>query len=140
MKKYLPHLIIFIFLLSFSGLIVHAQTNPTGQGGSTNTTGQGQVPPVPINPKIENPFAKSGANTLQELFTLLINNLLIPIGGVAAVLAFIYSGFLYVMAQGDETKIKTAHRALLYTSIGTAILLGAWVISTVITNTINQLK
>ncbi len=57
-----------------------------------------------------------------------------------AVLAFIYSGFLYVMAQGDETKIKTAHRALLYTAIGTAVLLGAAVISAVITATINQLR
>jgi len=70
----------------------------------------------------------------------IVNNVLLPIGGVLAVLAFIYSGFLYVVAQGNESKIDEAHRALLYTSVGTAILLGAWVIVGVIEKTVNQLR
>mgnify|MGYP003394299859 FL=1 len=49
------------------------------------------------------------------------------------------SGFMYVTAQGDETKIKTAHKSLLYTSIGTAVLLGAWTLANVICNTVNDL-
>ncbi|KKT95852.1 MAG: hypothetical protein UW97_C0021G0004 [Parcubacteria group bacterium GW2011_GWA2_45_15] len=57
-----------------------------------------------------------------------------------AVLAFVYAGFLYVTAQGNESKLKTAHKALLYTSVGTAVLLGSWVIAKVIENTINQLR
>ncbi len=135
MKKHLPFLLVLVLLLSFSTMIVHAQ-QAAGQPGGSQATGNTQK----INTGIENPFGPNGPTNLKDLFTLLINNLLIPIGGVAAVLAFIYSGFLYVMAQGDETKIKTAHRALLYTSIGTAVLLGAWVISNVISATINQLK
>ncbi len=78
--------------------------------------------------------------TLYTMFEAIINDIILPIGGVLAVIAFIYSGFLYVTAQGNETKLKTAHTALLYTAIGTAVLLGAWVISQVIESTINQLK
>ena len=99
------------------------------QGGGTPPGGGGGTPPV----KIVNPFR--GGDTLFALLRTVINDILLPIGGVLAVLAFIYSGFLYVMAQGNETKLKTAHQALLYTSIGTAVLLGAWVLASVICNT-----
>jgi hypothetical protein len=69
-----------------------------------------------------------------------VNNILIPIGGVVAVLMIMYAGFLYVTAGGNEAKIKTAHQALTWAVIGAAILLGAWVISQAIQGTINQLK
>ncbi len=132
MKKFIPSLLVFVFLSGVSVSFVYAQVT-----GPTNTGGMGQT--QTINGKIENPFG-SGVDTLQALFEKIINNVVIPIGGVLAVLAFIYSGFLYVTASGDETKIKNAHRALLYTAIGTAVLLGAGVISKVLTTTVDQLK
>ena len=90
---------------------------------------------------LPNPFNCGAAScTLFTLLRKVINDILLPIGGVLAVLAFIYSGFLYVTAQGNEAKLATAHKALLYTSLGTAVLLGSWVIAQVIENTINQLK
>ena len=103
---------------------------PTGPGG-TSPTGPS------IDVTLDNPF--SGGDSLFDLLRLIINDILLPIGGVLAVLAFIYSGFLYVMAQGNETKLAKAHKALLYTSIGTAILLGSWVLANVICQTIGQL-
>ena len=87
---------------------------------------------------LDNPF--SGGNSLFSLLRAIIDGIVLPIGGVLAVLAFVYSGFLYVTAQGNESKLKTAHKALLYTSVGTAVLLGSWVIAKVIENTINQLR
>ena len=78
--------------------------------------------------------------TLFDLLEIVINEIVMPIGGMLAVLAFIYSGFLYVTAQGNESQLKTAHAALLYTAIGTAVLLGAWTIANVIENTIDKLK
>ncbi|KKW14186.1 MAG: hypothetical protein UY54_C0022G0005 [Parcubacteria group bacterium GW2011_GWA2_50_10b] len=87
---------------------------------------------------IPNPFGH-GINSLFDLLQTVVNNIILPIGGVLAVLAFIYSGFLYVTAQGNETKLKTAHTALLYTAIGTAVLLGSWTLANVIKATINQL-
>lgn len=86
--------------------------------------------------KIKNPFRVG--DTLYDLVEAIVNKIILPIGGVLSVLAFIYSGFLYVMAQGNETKLKTAHTALLYTVIGTAILLGSWVLANLIRATVNQ--
>ncbi|MDQ3089620.1 MAG: hypothetical protein M3Q24_00500, partial [bacterium] len=71
--------------------------------------------------ELKNPFIGDG--NLYALVKALINGIVLPIGGMVAVLAFIYSGFTYVTARGDETAIKTAHRNFLYVAIGTAILL-----------------
>lgn len=112
-------------------------------GGGNPVTGGGNPPtgggnPVNLGITLDNPF-KSG-DSLTGLLDNIFNGIVFPIGGILAVLAFIYSGFLYVTAQGNESKIKTAHTALLYTAIGTAVLLGARVISEVIGGTIDQLK
>lgn len=116
-------------------VLVYAQEEGGGGGGEEG----GGNPGIII--RLSNPFNCGGVSpcTLFTFLGAIINNILLPIGGVLAVLAFIYSGFLYVTAQGSETKLATAHKALLYTSIGTAVLLGSWVIAKVIENTINQL-
>jgi len=130
--------LVIFFALAFSAVIVFAQPT-TDVGGTPGSTVVGNPPPVQIDATLDNPFG-GRANTLFELLRIIIDDILLPIGGVLAVLSFIYSGLLYVTAQGNETKIKSAHQALLYTSVGTAILLGSWVIAQVIENTINQLK
>ncbi len=93
--------------------------------------------PVGVSGKIENPF-KVG-NDIYEVLVQVINNVVKPLAGVAAVLSFIWSGFLFVTAQGRPEKIKTAKNALMYTAIGTAILFGAWTIALVIESTLKQL-
>ena len=110
--------------------------NPNTGGGNPDTGGGN--PPVGIKVKLENPF--KGGDTLFAFIQTIINKLILPIGGILAVLAFIYSGFLYVMAQGNETKLKTAHKALLYTAVGTALLLGAWVFANVICHTLELIS
>ena len=120
MKKYL-------IILAFSLLAVYA-TNVYAQG--TQSGGS------PI--KIDNPF--NGGGDLQTIFKSIVDNILLPIGGVVAVLSFIWVGFMFVMAQGDPTKLTTARTALWYTAIGTLILLGASAILTVLGNTVDQLK
>jgi len=92
---------------------------------------------VSMNIKIENPFKK---DTIKGLIETIVNDILIPIGGVVAVLMIMWAGFLYVTARGDPGQIKKAHDALLWAVIGAAILLGAWVISKAIGATIDQLK
>jgi len=86
---------------------------------------------------ITNPFK---SNTISGLIKVIVNDLLIPIGSVVAVVMIMYAGFMFVVARGDQTKITKAKDALLYAVIGAAILLGAWVISDVISGTITQLK
>lgn len=131
------------FFLALGVAVSEAQntTNPTGPG---NPTGTGN-PTGPSNPtgslgikfEIKNPFRVKG--DLYDFVKAIVDNIILPIGGVLCVLAFIYAGFLYVTAGGDTAQIKTAHNALLYASIGTAILLGAWVITEAIRATLNQI-
>ncbi|MDB5266494.1 MAG: protein of unknown function with transrane region [Parcubacteria group bacterium] len=141
MKKYLPGILAVIFLLMISVSVAYAQPAPGSGTVPANPPGHGTVPGsnVSVTPILTNPFSKGG-NSLIDLFNAILKNIVLPIGGVIIILAFIYSGFLYVSAQGDENKVSTAHRAFLYTAVGAAILLGAEAISVVISNTISSLK
>jgi len=51
-------------------------------------------------------------------------NLIVKLGGIIAILAFIYSGFLFVKARGNESELKNAKSAFKNTVIGVALLLG----------------
>lgn len=54
------------------------------------------------------------------------------------VLALIASGFLFVKARGNPEELSTAKRILMYTLVGAALVLGAKVIASALTNTLNQ--
>lgn len=72
----------------------------------------------------------------------LINDILvyvIKVGGVVATLAFIWAGFIYVKAQGKPAELDKAKTIFINTCIGTAILLGATLISKIISGTLNSL-
>jgi len=69
-----------------------------------------------------------------------ILDIVVKIGMPIAVLFIIYSGFLFVTAQGSEEKLKKAKTSLLYTVLGTAILLGASVLANAIGSTIESLS
>jgi hypothetical protein len=70
--------------------------------------------------------------------TLLRIVLLVGVPLVA--LAIIYSGFLFVAAQGNPKKLEEARTTFLYTLVGAAIVLGAVVIAQAIGGTIEQLR
>ncbi|MBX4188994.1 pilin [Candidatus Parcubacteria bacterium] len=131
MKKIFPHFLAFILLFMLSITLVHAQD---ARGGTPS--GPDAVGSTPGGTSLPNPF--KGGNTLPEFLKKVIDTVVLPIGAVLAVLGFIWSGFKYVMARGNENQIKEATTALLYTSIGTAVLLGSYVIANVIEGTINQ--
>lgn len=127
-KKFLSLAILIIFVfISVAPFLIQAQTSDNPPSGKI---------------KLENPFKCPNANdcTLYTLINTIISDILIPIGGVVAVIVVMWAGFLYVTARGDTTKIKRAHDALLSAVIGAAILLGAKVISAAIEKTIGQLK
>lgn len=93
--------------------------------------------PGPKNLKLENPLGPE-TDTLIEFLTKILEIMLIfaiPI----IVLFIIYAGFLYVTAQGDEGKIRTAHSALTWSVVGGVIILAAKLIVDVIQATVKSI-
>lgn len=63
----------------------------------------------------------------------------VKVGGVVATFFFIWAGFLYVQARGNETELTKAKEVLMNTIYGTVLLLGAQLIGTIIKGTITDI-
>lgn len=50
----------------------------------------------------------------------------------------VYSGFLFISAQGNPEQLSKAKTNLMYVIIGAILILGAWVIATLIGGTVSQ--
>jgi hypothetical protein len=106
-----------------------------------------------VNPGTANPAINTvnpgtgGAETIKNPLNAtdlpsLLNTVLgavVTLGGIVVTLALIWIGFLFVSAQGNDAKLKTAKNALMYTLIGGLILLGAKAISSVLLTTATNL-
>lgn len=77
---------------------------------------------------LQNPLKFSSISAIIEQITKIVTMVALPV----AVLFIVYSGFLYVTARGNEAKIKKAHDTLLWSVVGTAIILGSYAIATAI--------
>ena len=95
----------------------------------------GTAPKCPSG-KLCNPI---GSSTLDQ-FIVKITAAALKVGVPIAALFIIWSGFLFVTAQGSEEKIKKAKEIFLWTIIGTAVLLAASTLAFVLTETIKQVK
>ena len=62
------------------------------------------------------------------------------VGVPVVVLAIIYTGFLFVQAQGNKSKLDKAKNSLTNTLIGAALLLGAFVIAEAIGTTVEDIR
>jgi hypothetical protein len=89
------------------------------------------------NPRLVNPLGgvDSIEGFLEKLFNIILR-IAIPI----IALAIIYSGFLFVAAQGNDEKLKNAKKTLLYTLIGATIILAAWVIASALKSTVDDIR
>lgn len=113
-------------VLVFSvGSIALAQTGTGGQSG-TGTGGQ--------ESGLQNPIK---VDSIGEFFYMLAN---FAYSLSYAVIAFflIWSGFKFIVAQGNEEKLTDAKNTLKYTIIGAILLIGANVITEVVRTVINQ--
>ncbi len=54
-------------------------------------------------------------------------------------LFIVYAGFMFVSAQGNTEKLAAARNNFFYVVIGAILILGAWVIATLIGGTVTQL-
>lgn len=124
------------------------QTNPNQNnlGTNTNTTNTNQTTtttnstPETYNPTLlKNPL-KSSYDTIPKIITAVIKDIMIPIAIPLLVIAFIWSGFLFVSARGNAEKIKKAKEAFGWTLAGAAIILACFVIAEAVQNTIQEVR
>lgn len=104
--------------------------NPT-TGGSLGGTSAG----LSANTQLQNPIKYSTFSQFAAAVTKTAVQVLLPF----IVLAFIYSGFLFVKAQGNETELTKAKTAITYSMLGAFILLGAWGFAQIIGQTVSTL-
>lgn len=89
-----------------------------------------------ISVQITNPLGS--IDTLPKLIQQILK-VAIQIGFPVLVLAIVYSGFLFIKAQGNSTKLQEARNAFTWTVIGGAILLGALAIAELLNATVQQI-
>lgn len=138
-------IVCFVFVASAFFLqagMANAQTEIPSAGGGDSIPPAGTANnPSPTQdqsnktlPTLENPL--KAKNVTELLYTAV--DLAIFIGIIIAVLMFIYIGFKFVMAQGNSSKLAEARQWFLWAVIGTAILISAKVIVSVIQNTLSS--
>ena len=91
-----------------------------------------------IQTKIVNPLGDD-LKTIPDFIYALIK-IVMYVGVPIVALAIIYTGFLFVTAQGDEKKLTEAKKAIINTLIGAVLLLGAFVIANAIKQTVDDIK
>lgn len=84
---------------------------------------------------LRNPL-RSGLDSIPEIVSALVKNIVIPIAIPFLALSIIYTGFLFIQARGNKDKLEKAKEALKWTLIGGAIILASYVIATALQGTI----
>ena len=84
---------------------------------------------------LENPIKYSNFSDFVAAITQTAVQILMPF----VVLAFIYSGFLFVKARGNEKDLEEAKKAITWSIVGAFILFGAWGFSQIIKTTISTI-
>ncbi|NCU28072.1 MAG: hypothetical protein EOM85_00125 [Candidatus Moranbacteria bacterium] len=96
-----------------------------------NTTIQTQM-------SIDNPLGKDLTDIPSFIKKAI--EIVLTVGIPVLVLAIIYTGFLFIKAQGNKDELKKAKSALTGVLIGGALLLGAFVIAEAIGSTVEEIK
>lgn len=111
---------------------------PDGVDNTNNNSAGVDNTGTNITTKIENPLG----DNIKDIpsFIKEIINIVLYIGIPIVALAIIYTGFLFVQAQGNSEKLTKAKNSLVYTLIGAALLLGAFVIADAIGKTVEDIK
>ena len=118
-KIIIPFLVLIVFVIQLFPTITIFAKDQTTFGSAT----------------IENPV---GPRT--DIMTLVGNllKLIAELGAVVCVFFIIYSGFLFIKAQGEPAELSKAKSVFMWSVIGAAVLLGASVIAELITGTVQS--
>ena len=135
MKKFAPFFI--SLLLVTLPIVVIAQTSNTGGGSPSSNTGGGSPTGNSLSTfQLTNPLdVSSFCGLVQKLL-----NAGLQLGVPVALLFLVYSGFLFVVARGNPTKLQHAKANFAYVLLGIAIYFGAWLLGQIVANTINAIS
>lgn len=126
----------FGFLVIFVGMpvysTVHAEVKVDDKATQKTTT----APNLNIAFHLDNPLKNT--DSVDSFFQKILKSIVYLLTPVVVIM-LLYSGFRFVTAQGNEEQLATAKKALLYTLIGAAIIIGAEGLSRAIGETIRQL-
>lgn len=134
---------VFMFALVMPFVVINAATTPATVDNRTTATPatvdnrKTESSNVRVDTKINNPLGDNIRDIPTFIQALL--KIVILVGIPIVTLAIIYSGFMFVQAQGNVEKLGTAKKNFVYTLIGAALLLGAFVISRAIQGTVDQI-
>jgi TRAP-type C4-dicarboxylate transport system permease small subunit len=115
---------VIVFLCALTALPVLAQNTNTTSGGCNNSNG-----------RLCNPL---NYNSVTDLIPRILD-IVAQVGLVVCTFFIIFAGFKYVTAAGNSGEIEKAHGILLWAVVGTAVLLGAKVLASILANTVNQI-
>ncbi len=99
----------------------------TGNGGNTGGTCTGT--------QFCNPLTSQSFEALVQSLANWVTAIALPI----AAIFIIYSGFLFVTAGGNQSKVDAAKTTFYWTIIGAAIVVGAWALASAIVNFASKL-
>ncbi len=85
--------------------------------------------------KLESPFVYKTVSDFISTVLKAVVYLAMPV----IALFLMYAGFKYIAARGNPGAINEAHQNFMYVIIGAALILGAWVLATLIGGTVTQL-
>lgn len=83
---------------------------------------------------LQAPYESRDIQSLIVTFMRAVVMLALPV----IALFIVFAGFKFVAAQGNEGKISEAKDNLKYVLYGSALILGAWVLATLIGGTVKQ--
>lgn len=92
--------------------------------------------PACMHAQFENPIA---AGNLYDLLVAILNSIIYIVFPII-VMMIIYTGFLFVSAQGNPSKLEEARRALLWTIIGAIVILGSKALALAIQATVKNIQ
>jgi predicted small integral membrane protein len=77
--------------------------------------------------------ATTGGVSQIQSFIQSVIQVLITLAGAVSVGFFVWGGFGYITSSGNPEKLDQSKKTILYSAIGLAIVLGAFVLSSIVT-------
>ena len=117
-----------------TGVTGSSGTGSSGLSGTTGSSGTGASAASGGTFHISNPLKVNSVSDLVQTGAQIFTYIVVLIG----VIALIWTGLQYILAQGNSEKIKELHKQLLWLVVGIGIVIGARIIVSVVINTLSS--